>query len=171
MVLIVVGEPFVYLPLSVTSFVDFLSDEAHRATGNYAYCQVVRYMMAKNPHFRLLALTATPGSKPEAVQAIIDSLHISHIELRDESALDLRDYIFKKVQSNLRLHLSDRLTNKLSQKTEICVIEMTENILKIREPLLKLMQVCNRTNLTLFCQADSTRPEGNGDTFGQPGPP
>lgn len=55
--------------------------------------------MAKNPHFRLLALTATPGSKPEAVQAIIDSLHISHIELRDENALDLRDYIFKKVLS------------------------------------------------------------------------
>ncbi|OBZ79668.1 hypothetical protein A0H81_00569 [Grifola frondosa] len=36
-------------------------DEAHRATGEYAYVQVVRYMMAKNPHFRVLALSATPG--------------------------------------------------------------------------------------------------------------
>jgi ATP-dependent DNA helicase MPH1 len=54
-------------------------------------------MMAKNPHFRLLALTATPGSKPEAVQEIVDALHISHIEIRDENSLDLRQYMFKKV--------------------------------------------------------------------------
>ena len=54
--------------------------------------------MAKNPHFRILALTATPGSTPEAVQAIVDSLHISRIELRDEQSLDIRSYIFEKVR-------------------------------------------------------------------------
>ena len=53
--------------------------------------------MAKNPHFRVLALTATPGSTPDAVQAIVDSLHISHIEIRDENSLDLKEYVFKKV--------------------------------------------------------------------------
>jgi ATP-dependent DNA helicase MPH1 len=53
--------------------------------------------MAKNPHFRVLALTATPGSTPEAVQAIVDSLHISRIELRDEQSLDIRSYINEKV--------------------------------------------------------------------------
>ena len=58
--------------------------------------------MAKNPHFRMLALTATPGSTPEAVQAIVDSLHISRIELRDEQSLDIRKYINEKVW---RLHL------------------------------------------------------------------
>ncbi|KAG8902061.1 3'-5' DNA helicase [Tulasnella sp. 403] len=71
-------------------------DEAHRATGDYAYCQVVRFLMAKNPHFRVLALTATPGSTPEAVQVVVDSLHVSHIEIRDEEALDLREYVHKK---------------------------------------------------------------------------
>lgn len=63
------------------------SDEAHRATGDYSYNQVIRYMMAKNPHFRILALTATPGSDKEAVQTLIDGLHISRIEIRDERAL------------------------------------------------------------------------------------
>lgn len=53
--------------------------------------------MAKNPHFRVLALTATPGSTPDAVQAIVDSLHISRIEIRDEGSLDLREYMHKKV--------------------------------------------------------------------------
>ena len=74
-----------------------LLDEAHRGTGDYAYAQVVRFMMAKNPHFRVLALTATPGGTPEAVQSIVDSLHISRIEIRDETSLDLKEYIYKKV--------------------------------------------------------------------------
>ena len=72
-------------------------DEAHKGTGDYAYAQVVRYMMAKNPHFRVLALTATPGNTPEAVQSIVDSLHISHIEIRNEQSQDLRRYIHEKV--------------------------------------------------------------------------
>lgn len=73
-------------------------DEAHRATGDYAYNQVVRYLMAKNSHFRILALTATPGGNPEAVQNLIDGLHISHIEIRDENSLDLKAYIHRKVR-------------------------------------------------------------------------
>jgi ERCC4-related helicase len=72
-------------------------DEAHRGTGDYAYAQAIRFLMAKNPHFRVLALTATPGSTPDAVQSIVDSLHISHIEIRDENSLDLKEYVFKKV--------------------------------------------------------------------------
>ncbi|KAL4069373.1 hypothetical protein J3A83DRAFT_4359291 [Scleroderma citrinum] len=71
-------------------------DEAHKGTGDYAYAQVIRYMMAKNPYFRVLALTATPGSSQEAVQAIVDSLHISKIEIRDEGSLDLREYEIKQ---------------------------------------------------------------------------
>lgn len=36
-------------------------DEAHRATGNYAYCEVVKELQARSESFRVLALTATPG--------------------------------------------------------------------------------------------------------------
>jgi ATP-dependent DNA helicase MPH1 len=54
--------------------------------------------MAKNPHFRVLALSATPGSDPEKVQGIIDHLHISRIEIRDEGSMDLREYMFTKVR-------------------------------------------------------------------------
>lgn len=51
-------------------------DEAHRATGGYAYCEVVRLLMQFNPHFRVLALTATPGNDAEKVQNVIDALHV-----------------------------------------------------------------------------------------------
>jgi ERCC4-related helicase len=54
--------------------------------------------MAKNPYHRVLALTATPGSTPEAIQSIVDSLHISRIEIRDENSIDLREYMHKKVR-------------------------------------------------------------------------
>lgn len=54
--------------------------------------------MAKNPHFRILALTATPGGTPEKVQDLVDALHISHIEIRDEHSLDLKPFIHEKVE-------------------------------------------------------------------------
>lgn len=57
--------------------------------------------MAKNSHFRILALTATPGGNPEAVQNLIDGLRISHIEIRDENSLDLKPYIHHKVNLSI----------------------------------------------------------------------
>ncbi|KAJ6604410.1 hypothetical protein DFH09DRAFT_1122594 [Mycena vulgaris] len=95
-------------------------DEAHRATGGYAYNEVVRFMMAKNPHFRILALTATPGGDPDAVQSLIDGLHISRIEIRDENSLDLKAYIHHK-------------------KIEQHVIVMNEEVNRIKDPLVVLM--------------------------------
>ncbi|EIW86508.1 P-loop containing nucleoside triphosphate hydrolase protein [Coniophora puteana RWD-64-598 SS2] len=89
------------------SIVLLVVDEAHKGTGDYAYAQVVRYLMAKNPHFRVLALTATPGSNPEAVQAIVDSLHISRIEIRNEASLDLIEYMHKKEIKQHIVHMSE----------------------------------------------------------------
>ena len=37
-------------------------DEAHRATGNYAFVTVVKEVSAGSQNFRVLALSATPGS-------------------------------------------------------------------------------------------------------------
>lgn len=65
--------------LDASQVVLVVVDEAHKASGDYAYSTVVRFLMAKNPHFRILALTATPGSKSEAVQAVIDNLHVSRV--------------------------------------------------------------------------------------------
>ncbi|KAI8930021.1 hypothetical protein BC831DRAFT_508680 [Entophlyctis helioformis] len=71
-------------------------DEAHRATGNHAYCEVVRELMKGNAPFRVLALSATPGSETKAVQAVIENLLIQTIEIRTEDSLDIRPYIFQR---------------------------------------------------------------------------
>lgn len=96
-------------------------DEAHRATGNYAYCNIVSQVQAVNPYFRILALTATPGSNAERVQEVIDNLHISLIELRTEEALDIRQYIHKKHE-------------------ETMVVAMTEELSHIRDKFLDAMR-------------------------------
>ncbi len=97
-------------------------DEAHKGTGNHTYAQIIRYMMIENPYFRVLALTATPASSPAAVQAIVDTLHISHIEIRDEESLDLKPYLHKK-------HIEQH------------VIEMSDDVRKIRDILSEAMTV------------------------------
>lgn len=68
-------------------------DEAHRATGAYAYVEVVKFIRRFNESFRILALTATPGSDVEAVQQVIDGLDISRVEIRTEQSLDIRQYV------------------------------------------------------------------------------
>lgn len=103
-----------------TDVVLLVIDEAHRGTGDHTYAQIVRYLMVKNGHFRVLALTATPGSNPEAVQKIIDALHISRIEIRDENSIDLRKYILPK-------------------KITTHIIKMNEEIVRVRDLLVKIM--------------------------------
>lgn len=71
-------------------------DEAHRATGGYAYVEVVKFLRRYNQSFRVLALTATPGSMVESVQAVIDGLDISRVEIRTENSLDIRDYVHSR---------------------------------------------------------------------------
>lgn len=68
-------------------------DEAHRATGAYAYVEVVKFLRRFNNSFRVLALTATPGSTVESVQAVIDGLDIARVEIRTENSIDIREYV------------------------------------------------------------------------------
>jgi ERCC4-related helicase len=68
-------------------------DEAHRATGGYAYVEAISFLRRFNNSFRVLALTATPGADIEAVQKVIDGLDISRVEIRTERSLDIVKYI------------------------------------------------------------------------------
>ena len=71
-------------------------DEAHKATGNYAYVQVVRFLRKHNSSFRVLALTATPGGNVEAVQKVVDGLDIARVEIRTEESIDIREFVYSR---------------------------------------------------------------------------
>ena len=64
-----------------------------RAQGNYSYCEVVRLLLNYTRQFRVLALSATPGSDAQAIQQVISNLLIAHMEVRGEDSLDVRPYI------------------------------------------------------------------------------
>ncbi|XP_078441255.1 DEAD/DEAH box RNA helicase family protein isoform X2 [Wolffia australiana] len=71
-------------------------DEAHRAMGNYSYCVAVRELMTVPVQLRILALTATPGSKQKTIQNIIDNLRITTLEYRNESDNDVSPYVHRR---------------------------------------------------------------------------
>ena len=105
-------------------------DEAHRAQGDYAYCQVVRELVRTGQMFRVVALSATPGTDLNAVKLVIQNLMISHIEIRHEDSPDIREYShqrtiekhvipldedLKKVQSIFRDHILDPAIKRLGK--------------------------------------------------------
>ncbi|XP_041970780.1 Fanconi anemia group M protein [Aricia agestis] len=68
-------------------------DEAHRARGNYAYCQIISSLTDMgHTTYRVLALSATPGSKVDDVIHVVNNLHIAHLELRTDNCIDVRRY-------------------------------------------------------------------------------
>ncbi|OBT70161.1 hypothetical protein VE03_00512 [Pseudogymnoascus sp. 23342-1-I1] len=71
-------------------------DEAHRATGNYSYVKVIGFMRRFTKSFRILALTATPGSSVEAVQEVINGLEISKVEIRTEESIDIQQFVHQR---------------------------------------------------------------------------
>jgi len=92
-------------------------DEAHHATGDYAYVWIAQQYEQKSKFSRILALTASPGSDLEKVKEICNNLHIEKVEVRTEKDLDVKEYIqpikikwekvdfpleFKKVQTSLQ---------------------------------------------------------------------
>ncbi|KAI9254869.1 hypothetical protein BY458DRAFT_492854 [Sporodiniella umbellata] len=81
-------------------------DEAHKATGNYAYVEVISRIAKKQSCFRVLALTATPGSNLDAVQDVITNLCITNIQIRTEESMDIREYSHGKNIQNIIVRLS-----------------------------------------------------------------
>ncbi|KAL5008399.1 hypothetical protein ScPMuIL_013980 [Solemya velum] len=84
-------------------------DEAHKALGNHAYCQVVRELVKYSRDFRVLSLSATPGSDIKAVQQVLENLLISHIELRTEESPDIKRYSFERKVDKVVVPLGDEL--------------------------------------------------------------
>ena len=82
-------------------------DEAHRATGAYAYVEVVKFLRRFNASFRVLALTATPGASVESVQEVIDGLGISRVEIRTEESIDISKYVHPRKIDTVLFEYSD----------------------------------------------------------------
>ena len=67
-------------------------DEAHKATKSFAYTIIMEELVEARARFRVLALSATPGSETRKIQEVIDNLRITRIEVRSEDDPDVGRY-------------------------------------------------------------------------------
>ncbi|XP_054909134.1 Fanconi anemia group M protein isoform X3 [Poeciliopsis prolifica] len=94
-------------------------DEAHKALGNHAYCQVIRQLSSQTLQFRILALSATPGGDTKSVQSVISNLLISHIELRSEESLDIQAHSHQRSVEKVVVPLGEKLSGHQARYLQI----------------------------------------------------
>lgn len=68
-------------------------DEAHRATGDYAYVFLAKRYLQQAKNSRVLALTASPGTDEESITEVCRNLAIEEIEVRSSDDADVRPYV------------------------------------------------------------------------------
>lgn len=114
-------------------------DEAHKAQKNYAYTTIVQKIYEQsneNSKLRIIGLSASPGSNLEAIQNVVNGLHVTQIEFRTEQDKDIVPYVFNK---NIKIE----------------EIEMNGDINKIEKLMYKLIE--NRLAVLIkFKVIDST---------------
>lgn len=101
-------------------------DEAHKATGEYAYVKVIEQLEAAGAKFRIVGLSATPGTTIKAIQQVVQALRSSRIEARHEADPTVAPYLHSKSseivivprndsQRQVERHLTKMLTPILEQ--------------------------------------------------------
>uniref|UniRef100_A0AAV1U9C1 Fanconi anemia group M protein n=1 Tax=Peronospora matthiolae TaxID=2874970 RepID=A0AAV1U9C1_9STRA len=119
-------------------FVCIVVDEAHRATGNYAYCCVVQEIEAKTQFFRVLALSATPGTKFDVIQDVVTNLRISHIECRSADDSDVKKYTHVRQEEvvicRLGTHILEVKAKFMKCFTPIVQRLLRSNIIQYADP-------------------------------------
>ncbi|MHA1448279.1 MAG: ERCC4 domain-containing protein [Candidatus Hodarchaeales archaeon] len=147
---IVVGTPqtlsndllFDRLDLKTFSFLAF--DEAHRATGNYAYVKIIKLAedlgILKKLH--IVGFTATPGNSKEQILQILQNLKITNVLMKSSSDPDVRKYssIHEPVVEWVdlpepyleSLKLLDKLKKKLVEKLKETGIDVDSRYLNKR---------------------------------------
>ncbi|XP_043998013.1 Fanconi anemia group M protein isoform X2 [Gambusia affinis] len=94
-------------------------DEAHKALGNHAYCQVIRQLSSQTLQFRVLALSATPGGDAKSVQSVISNLLISHIELRSEESPDIQAHSHQRSVEKVVVPLGEKLSGHQARYLQV----------------------------------------------------
>jgi len=70
-------------------------DEAHHATGDYAYTLIADKFVEQNPDGIILGLTASPGASKEKIRTLCENLHVplKNIHTRTRKDADVKTYL------------------------------------------------------------------------------
>ncbi|MCK5108144.1 MAG: DEAD/DEAH box helicase [Methanosarcinales archaeon] len=95
--------------IDLSGVVHITFDEAHRASGKYAYVYIAeRYFKdAESP--LVLGITASPGSSPETIAEVCENLHIERVEVKGEADPDVVPYLYTKEIEWVRVEVPARI--------------------------------------------------------------
>ncbi len=127
-------------------------DEAHRATGDYSYVWIAKQYDKTAKYSRILALTASPGSKSEKIKEVCDNLLIEELEIRTDDDPDVKQYVQKSdikwvtVQlpeefKSIKKFLENALKDKLTEVKNNGYIDSSQISNLSRRDLLKLQAI------------------------------
>jgi ERCC4-related helicase len=128
------------IPIEEFSLVIF--DEAHRATGEYAYNFISEKMRCQR-----LALTASPGGDKDKIMEVADNLEIENFEIRTEDDPDVEPYIEDKEVDWKKVSLDNRFQSALkkledAKRTQLKKLKSMDQISSVgnvqKQDLLKL---------------------------------
>jgi len=142
-------------------------DEAHRATGDYSYVWLAHQYAkhAKNP--RILALTASPGTDEEVIDAVCTNLKIEHIEVKDRDSPDVKPYVKDVIIDWIEVDLPKPLLDSIKEFKD-----MIDQRTKLLEPLLgqinantKFLKKTDLLKLQAYLQGMIGRNEGSAEIY------
>ncbi len=145
--------------LNPNEFELVIIDEAHRATGNYAYSFIAQELSKVN--CRVLALTASPGTSIDQIKDVMTNLDVNHIEVKKYEDEDVKPYVNKTKIKHIEVELPEELNKirDLLQKVYTKrIMELKELDLGISKPL-----VSKRDLLDLQSQLRSKISSGDAD--------
>ena len=106
-------------------------DEAHRAVGNYSYTFISQYF---SDDVKRLGLTASPGASKAKIQEVADNLGISHIEIRTEQDLDVKDYV-NDIEVDIKFLELDPISKEISKTIDSYILQKINLLRKLGCPI------------------------------------
>jgi Fanconi anemia group M protein len=120
--------------ISIGDFGVVIFDECHRAVGRYAYTYIANECNDYN--VQMIGLTASPGSKREKINQLIETLHINQIEVRAPTDSDVIKYVMPKFMRVIEVSKSKRI-EQIGELLKPLIIENLNNLHKMGLLLFK----------------------------------
>lgn len=96
----------------ISKFGLIIFDEAHRATGNYAYVHIAESFLDVRRKL-ILAITASPGGDKEKFEEITRVLGIEKVRIKSEDDPDVRKYVNEVALSVSKLRITDQVRDMI----------------------------------------------------------
>lgn len=110
--------------ISLDDFSLVIVDEAHRATGGYAYCFIAEEL---SKYAQIIALTASPGTSKDEIQTVMNNLKLEYVEVKRYEDEDVKPYVQKTNIHHIEVELT-KPQKKIKEKFDKVIAKKTQEL-------------------------------------------